>query len=230
MTDHTTHQFHVSARNTLGKASKKLQHLGRLRGNVYGLHAESESIELDQKAFNKAYHKGDELGLIYLDFEGKTKPTPVLITKVDFNPVTDQPTHVSFRRVNLQEKVTVEVPIEIIGEAEIVDANVVPVLSVVEIESLPTDIPEKIEVDISGLTEIGQSILLKDIVPAGAKFNLNVSEEELSSPVVIVQEVKEEVEPEPVVEVAPTAEGEEAPAEGEAPTAESVTKTEDTAD
>lgn len=142
---------------------------------------------------------------------------PALITNVDFDPKTNEVRHVSFRRVNLAEKVIVEVPIEIIGQADILDANVVQVMSEVEIEALPTDIPEKIEVDVSSLTEIGQSILLKDIVPAGAKFTLNVSEEELTGPVVIVQEVKEEVEPEPVVVAEEGAEGEAvATEEGEA--------------
>ncbi len=218
MTDHKSIFFHVNHRDLLGKSSKKLHFQGKLPGNVYGLHTNSENIELSSQEFNKIYKKGEELGLVYLKSEIHTQDVPVLISHVDFDPVTNQATHVSFRRVSLAEKVTVEVPVETVGEADIIDANVVQVLSVVEIEALPTDIPEKIEVDVSVLTAVGQSILLQDIVPVGAKFSLTASEEELQSPVVIVQEVKEEVEPEPVVEPEAGAEGEGTTGEGEGAT------------
>ncbi len=217
MTDHKSIFFHVNHRDLLGKSSKKLHFQGKLPANVYGLHIDSENIELSSQEFNKIYKKGDELGLVYLKSDIHTQDVPALISHVDFNPVTGEAVHVSFRRVNLTEKVTVEVPIETVGEADIIDANVVQVLSAVEIEALPTDIPEKIEVDVSTLTAIGQSILLQDIVPAGAKYTLTSSEEELMGPVVIVQEVKEEVEPEPVVEPEAGAEGEGA-TEGEGKT------------
>ncbi|MBI4036837.1 hypothetical protein HY385_00220 [Candidatus Daviesbacteria bacterium] len=145
--------------------------------------------------------------------------------------MTDKPLHIDFYQVKLSEKVTVSVPLELIGEEpEVVhggEAVVIQPISEVEVEALPTDLPEKIEVDISALKQIDDAILISQLhVPQGvtiltdpeslvAKLDNAVSEEaqklmeEQAAETAAAQaEAVEEGAEAPV-------EGEEAPAEGE---------------
>src|SRR3990170_2359226 len=71
---------------------------------------------------------------------------------IQVNPVTDQPLHIDFYQVNLSEKVKVDVPLEIVGEAPAAQKKIGLLLTPVselEIEALPGDIPDKIEIDIT---------------------------------------------------------------------------------
>jgi large subunit ribosomal protein L25 len=89
---------------------------------------------------------------------------------------------------------------------------------VVEVEALPQDLPEKFEIDATQLTEVGQMVSYKDLQFDRSKVTLMIDEEQMDEPVVMVQEVKEEVEPE-AAEGDAAAEG-AAPAEAAAPTTE----------
>ena len=142
-------------------------------------------------------------------------PRPVLIDEVQINPVTQKVVHVNFRQVSLTEKVTGEVPLEFVNANEIVGAVIVEVSRQVEVEALPSDLPEKIRVDLSSLTEIGQSLSLADLVFDESKISLVLAEGQAPSqvPLVLVQEQKVEVEVEVEVAPAPTAEEIVAPTE-----------------
>jgi large subunit ribosomal protein L25 len=87
-------------------------------------------------------------------------------------------------------------------ENDVPNTTVVVVVDSVEVESLPTNIPESIEVDVSLLTEAGQVVMFSQLsLPEGVV--LAMEEERLSEPVVILQEFKEEIEEEAVAEVLP---------------------------
>lgn len=123
--------------------------------------------------------------------EKKTKSIPVFIKGVQFNPLTDEIIHLDFLKVSLTEKIKVYVPIILKGEPkEIQEAQgtVEQVLREVEIEGLPLDIPEKIELDISGLT-IGHSLHVSDL---GVADNLRITTE-IKATVVTALAKKEEV-------------------------------------
>ena len=92
---------------------------------------------------------------------------------------------------------TTEVSITLEGESSVPDSNVLQVLDSVEVESLPTEIPETIIVDLSQLTEIGQAISIQDIIKSSG-FTIVCEEDQLENPVVLLQEMRaeeEEVEP-----------------------------------
>lgn len=204
MTDKAVH-FSVQTRPKT--SSKKLRREGSIPANVYGLSQDSIALVCSSLALEKFIVDQGESGLLYLDIEQKKEALPVLIDEVQRHPAHGHLLHVSFRRVNLQKKISATVPLEFVGEIDILNATLVEVKNEVEIEALPADIPENIVIDLTSLTEVGQSILLKNIPIDQSKITLVAEEEELESPIVLVQEVKEEIEPEPEPEPVGEVEG-----------------------
>lgn len=205
--------FHVSSRDLVGSGkSSQLRRQGKVPANLFGLGKESTPLVVDPNAFRRFLDEHGENTLTYLKIDDGKKEEPVLIEEVQRDKMSNTISHVSFKRVSLKEKVKAEIEIETIGEVEIKGAVVSLVKDNVEVEALPTDLPEKFEVDVSGLTEVGQVISLNDLQFDRSKVELVLGEDENPEeiPVVIVQAVKEEKEEEPVLEVAETAEAGEA--------------------
>ncbi len=154
----------------LGKKVAQLRREGFVPGHVYGSGVDSESVTLKAVDFKKVHAQAGETGLIELRI-GEEKTRPVLIREVQIDPVKGQVVHVDFFQVNLKEKITVNVPLVLIGdEPELVhsgEAVVIQPMSEVEVEALPTDLPEKIEVDITSLKVIDDTITISQLsVPA----------------------------------------------------------------
>lgn len=184
--------FHVQQRTLVGKAAAKLKKDGLVAGNIYGLNQDSTAISLKRKEVEKIL-VDSESGLVYLKIGESDKKIPTLIDEVVFHTLTRELQHVVFRRVSLKEKVTTEVSITLEGESDVPDSTVLQVLDSVEVESLPTEIPETIVVDLSQLTEIGQAISIKDIISSSG-FSIICEEDQLDSPVVLLQEMRAEEE------------------------------------
>lgn len=211
------HVLSVQTRTLIGKQVKQLRRQGLIIASISTPQGQSLSIQLTEKDFLKLLTTAGESVLVYLLLEGKE--VPVLIEEIQYHPTTDGVVHVSFRQVSLKEKVTAQIPVVVEGEADIADAVVVTVKDSVEIEALPTDLPESFVVDISTLTEIGQSITLADLKFDAAKISLMLNEDQDPAAVslVIVQGQQVE-EPEETVEPSePELVGEEKAPEG-APT------------
>jgi large subunit ribosomal protein L25 len=221
--------FETKPRTIIGKKVSQLRRQGLIPGNVSGDTKETLALVVDQAKFDRLYDQVGDTGLFYLKVEGEKSDRPVLVCEVQHDPITGISLHVVFRQVDLSEKITAEVPVEVIGEVEIKDAIVATLHNTIEVEALPQDLPEKFEIDVSSFTEIGQMVTYKDLQFDRSKVSLMVDEAQLDEPVVMIQEVKEEVEQEPApVEGADgeagTAEtpATETPAEGEAPAAEAA--------
>lgn len=212
--------FQVSTRTIKGKKVSALRAQGLVPANVMSGGVESLMISMPQQAFKKLYKQVGDTQVIYLSVDGKEE-RPVLVEEVASHPVTGLVRHVVFHQVNLKEKIEAEVPVEVIGENKIPNTVILTVHDTITVEALPTDLPEKFVVDISKLTEVGQSITFADLDYDKDKVEIKM-DEEMTSPVVILQEVKEEVEEAPVVaaEAVPGAEGGEA-----APAAEGAAAT-----
>ncbi|MCB9813484.1 MAG: 50S ribosomal protein L25 [Pseudomonadales bacterium] len=191
--------FHVSTRHKLGTGNvSRLRKEGKIPGNIYGLKEKSQSIVVDYKGLKKLYEDQGDTGLIFLQIDDEKKQTPVLIHEVEHVKIGEGILHVSFKRVNLNVKIEAEIPVEMIGETKIDDATVSMVKDSVLVEALPADLPDNFEVDISVLTEVGQSISLADLVFDKSKVTLVLGEDEDLSEVLLVnvQAIKEEVEEE----------------------------------
>ncbi len=191
-TDKSSH-FHVVEKNNPNNNALRAQ--GLIPGNIFGLKKPSISVQFDLKAFNKMYESAGDSSLVYVAVEGTKDSYPVLIDEVQYHPVTEAPLHVTFRRVNLAEKITAEVSIEFEGEIDIPQATLVIVRDSIEVEALPADLPESFKIDVSTLTEVGQSIVVSALSFDKSKVTLMLGEDQdpEETPLVIVQEVKEEV-------------------------------------
>ena len=165
----------ANIRDTRGKnEARRLRAAGRVPAVVYGEHgqdSDTRAIAVDPKTLLRILHS--EAGantLIALRVEGGGE-SQVLIKEYQLDPVTHQLLHADFYRVALDRPITVTVPIVLRGEARGVKQQgglLDFVHREIEIEVLPTDIPENFEVDVSELM-LGQSIRLRDIA-TGAKW------------------------------------------------------------
>lgn len=217
----TKNHFHVSSRALEEKISD-LRRTGYTPANIYGLNKQSDTISLNTKSFLQHLKTEGETGLLYLVADEKSAEQPVLIGEIQRNPVTGDILHVSFLRVNLAEKITQEIDVKLVGEFDVKEATVLLVRDTLEVEALPTDLPEAFYIDVSTLTEIGQEVHVSDLEYDRAKVTIQLTEEEQAEPIALVQEVKEEVIEEPVE--AETPEGE---AVGETPADEAAAESSD---
>lgn len=214
--------FKVAPRTIKGKKVKSLRQEGIVPANVVAESAVSTMIEVDRKSFKHLYDKAGDTTVIYLQVGESQETVPVLVEQVEVHPVTNETQHIVFRQVNLKEKIEAQIPVELVGENKVPDAVVITVHDEIEVRALPTDLPEKFEIDISVLTEIGQAVTFADLKFDREKVEL-ILEEDLETPVVMLQEVKEEVIEEvaaPEGEEGTETAGGETPAEGEAPAEE----------
>lgn len=162
----------TDTREVTGKKVKKLRQGGLLPVGVYGKDVKSLSLAVDLKEFLKVYHQAGETGLVELEFGSKKLPT--LIADVQFHPLTRLPLHAQFHAVNLTEKIKANVPVELMGESPAVQNKIgllLQALNEVEVEALPVDLPEKISLDVSSLTDIDQQFTVKDLtIPKGVEI------------------------------------------------------------
>ena len=127
----------------------------------------------------------------------------VIIKDIQYHPLTEEIIHLDFMRVSLEEKIRVHVPIVLKGEPKGVKlgGTLEQILREIEIEALPLDIPEKIEIDVSDL-DIGDSLHVRD-VKVSEKLKIITPLEETIATVVTkeeeVVEATEEAEQEPEV-------------------------------
>lgn len=167
-------------RKLLGKKVKRLRAGGGTPAVIYEKNIKSEPILLDSKEFSRIYSQARESTLVDLEVDGE--PTKkVLITEVQRDPISDAIIHTNLRAVDLKEKITAEVPIELIGESPVVSTNqgiLLQLIDKVEITCLPTDLPSTIRVDITGLTKVGDLLLVRDLNIDRKKIEINEDPEE----------------------------------------------------
>src|SRR5881628_305063 len=214
-------QLKASARQPLGKRSRRMLREGKLPAIVYGHNTEATPLTLDRLEFQRVFVKSGRTQLIDLVLDGG-RTEKVLVREIQTHPWRLGPIHVDFYQVNLQEKIEVEVPVHLTGESAPVkrgDADILQPLHSIRVECLPSDIPESFEVDITPLEEIDAELRVSDLKVRQGVTVLD-DPEELIVKIVHKRELKVEEEI-PAAEAAVPAEGEavaegEAPAEGEA--------------
>jgi len=160
----------VQKRENKGKgAARSLRRKGFIPGVIYG-HGEPVLISVEKKALRRLLsHEHIESALIDINIVNNKETQQVVGILKDYqiDPISEDLLHVDFMRVAMDETVTVTVPVELVGEtpAGVKEGGILQfVLREVEIECLPTQIPESIPVDASSL-EIGDSLHVGDITP-----------------------------------------------------------------
>lgn len=192
--------FEVNRREVIGKKVKTLRRDGVLPAVVYGHNIEPISISLDYRDASKTLDSISPSALVVLEIDGEKHYT--LVRDKQRNPVRRSIIHVDFQAVSLTETVRADVNINLIGEAPAIETYLgvlVPSLEQLSIECLATNLPDRLEVDISGLTEIGDSLLVRDVTAPEGVDILNDPEDVIV--VVIAQAAEEEVEEEEELEL-----------------------------
>ncbi len=163
-------------RNTKGKnEARRLRAAGRIPATVYGAQKigdapAPESVSVDPKPFLRILHSASGFNtLITLKVEGGSEAR-VLAKNVQLDPITHHPLHADFFRVNMDRKIKVTVPITLRGESRGVkqDGGVLDfVHREIEVEVLPGNIPDTIEVDITNLG-INDAVHVRDLAADAA--------------------------------------------------------------
>jgi large subunit ribosomal protein L25 len=188
------HIFSVQTRSILGKKVKNLRADGLVIGSVSVPGKDSLHIQASYRDLSKLLSEVAESSLFYLQVDGNKQTIPVLIDDIQLDPISQEMKHITFRKVSLNETVKSEIKIEFIGEVNANSGSLVTVRDTVEIEALPTDLPEKFEVDLSVITEIGQSITLADLKFDTEKISLVVGNQDPAEMPIVIYQAQEEEE------------------------------------
>jgi large subunit ribosomal protein L25 len=152
--------------------AKRLRATSRIPAVIYGRHTQPLNLELKLKDFEDLlHHSVSEAILVDLAIEGQDAAKRLaLVQEIQHHPLSGQVLHVDLHQVAEDEKVTVTLPVESVGEAAGVKTGggiLEHVLFKIKLRGLPKDLPEVIEVDVSAL-EVGQAIHLGEIkLPPG---------------------------------------------------------------
>ena len=155
--------------------AKKLRSLHRVPAVIYGRQTKPQNLEVNEKEFTDLIHRSvSENLLVDLSVESDARPKRLaLVQEIQHHPLGSKVLHVDFHEVAENEKVTIQVPLETVGEAIGVKTGggvLEHVLFKLKVRCLPKDLPEQFIIDVSHL-ELGKAIHLGEIkAPAGVEI------------------------------------------------------------
>lgn len=221
-----SHKLKAQARSVVGKRVGALRREGVLPAILYGAGISPQPIQLDGREARKALARVSAATL--LDLEVGDEVHKVLVREIQRDVIRRDLRHVDFLKVAMDVVIRTEVPVELVGEApavKVMGGVLVSSLDEIEVEALPSDLPDRVTVDLSVLKNVDDTITVGDLfLGKGVKVLTDASEVVAHVIYQAAEEVEEvaevvplEAEPE-VIERA-RREEEEAPgeAEGEKP-------------
>jgi large subunit ribosomal protein L25 len=194
----------------LGKKVRQLRREGLVPANIYG-HGTSRAIQAPVRAVEILLNHGGRSAIVSLALDGG-RPQTALVKAYQRDPRSGRLLHVDFQAVSMDERVAATVPLRFVGEPPAVrqlDAVLTHPVTEIKVKALAKDLPEAIEVDLSGLAELHAAIHVGDLEPPSGVELMDPAEEVLA--VVLPPKVKEEYEAEAAA-VAAEAETAAAPA------------------
>ena len=207
----------ATKRTMTGKRVRKLRVNGQVPAVIYGTVVEEPiSVTVEERDLMRTYQAIGGSTLMDLSLDGETYT--VYIRNLHMNPIKRRPIHAEFFAPNLTIAMRAFVPVHLVGEAQDDSLVVMQTRDSIELSGLPRDLPGAIDIDISGLAVVDDSIFVSDLaVPEGVEILTSPDEMivRLTEPRAVLEEEEEEG-----VEGEELAEGEEAEeaagAEGEA--------------
>ena len=157
------------------KGSKLVRSTGRIPSNIYGKTSAAQNLEIDLEEFDDLIHAAhSEVILVNLCVEGDPRPQRLaLVQDVQHHPLSGEVLHVDFHEVQPDEKITIRIPVESVGEAPGLKnsgGNLQHILLKIKVRAVSKDLPDQITVDVSAL-EVGNSIHIGDlVVPEGVEI------------------------------------------------------------
>lgn len=164
-------EIEVQERTQFGKSVKLLRSQGLIPAEFYGRNMANMHLTVKKEAFKKLFHEVGEHAVFNIMVGGKKQPA--LVSDVQRDSILGEVAHIDFYGVRMDEKIKAHVPVVLEGDAPAVkdkDAVLNQTVSELEVEALPGDLPASFSVSLAGLTELNQSMYVKDIaVPKGVK-------------------------------------------------------------
>jgi large subunit ribosomal protein L25 len=154
----------ANERTVIGKQVRGLRGRGRLPAVMYGKGTEPKPLDLDSVEVSKVLARSGAATLIDLQVNGETHT--VLIRDVQRNPIKRDLLHVDFLKVDMDVAITTQVPVELVGQAPAVQelgGILFTGMTEIEVEALPSDLPDRVVVELDGLTEIEDAITVGDL-------------------------------------------------------------------
>jgi len=153
-------------RHILGKKAQTLRDDNLLPAVIFGKGLESVPITVKYNDFVKLYKEVGETSVFDVVIDGKQHP--VLVKDVHMHHITSTPIHVGFYEVNLKEKINANIPVEVINEEKNPlikngEAILLILLNEIEVEALPTDLPENFLIDATTLTDMDAVVLARQL-------------------------------------------------------------------
>jgi len=163
-------KLEIRPRTVLGKQVGALRRDGRLPGVIFGGHADSTPVDTDAHAFELSFRRWGTTTLLSLT--GLGSEVSALVNGVSRNPRTGKLIHVDFVRVSLDEKTHADVPLHFGGDSPAVKTHgavLVHGLEHVRVEAFPQDMPHRIEVDLSKIEQVDDTVHVRDLMVDSTK-------------------------------------------------------------
>jgi large subunit ribosomal protein L25 len=159
--------LNAAKREVLGKRNRFLRRQGFTPAHLFGHNLASLALQCDTAELKKVVAHAGETRLIDLKISGDREPKKVFLREIQRDALGKMLLHVDFYQVRMEEKMTMDVPIVLVGEAPAMKSKgrlLSHGINELSIECLPAKVPPQIEVDISSLTDLEQAIHVRDIV------------------------------------------------------------------
>ena len=210
----------LSCRDVQGKKTRFLRRQGLIPCHIFGHNIASETVQGSNTELEALIGRAGTTRLVNLDI-GEKVTRLVFVREIQRTAIGGKLVHVDFYQVKMNEKIRAQIPVRIRGESIALKSKgriLIHPVSHIEVESLPANLPPYLDVDISSLTEMDQSIHLRDIKLDADVTVLTEGEALLAKISEISVKVEEEVAA--VGPAAAAAAVAAVPAEGAAPAAE----------
>jgi large subunit ribosomal protein L25 len=159
-------ELKITNREILGKKVKHLRRQGITPVHLFGHGIESLALQCDTRELEQVLSQAGQTRLINLKLTKEKKPRTVVVREFDRDWRRGELVHVDFYQVKMEEKIRLEIPVVLVGEAPALKSKtnmLEHALGTLTVECLPAKIPDSLKVDISSLTEPDQSIRVKDV-------------------------------------------------------------------
>jgi len=156
----------VSKREITGKKTRFLRRQGQTPAHLFGHGVESLALQCDTAELQDIIAQKGTTRLVNIKVGGEKEARSVFVREIQRNPLTGSLIHVDLYQVNKSEKIKVALPVIFKGTAPALKQknNIIEhIVNELVVESLPDDLPPQIEIDISTLVEVNQSISVRDI-------------------------------------------------------------------
>lgn len=155
-------------RTVKGKQVKQLRAQGWIPGVMYGRDFTPVPLQFEERELAQVISRARGAQLISIKIKGEGQTEMAILREVQRDPIQRTVLHVDLQQVKMTERIRAEIPLELVGESPVVESRVGILLhgiASVEVECLPRDLVNAIEVDLSQLTELDQAIYVRDLVP-----------------------------------------------------------------